>query len=56
MLKPVPVMLLPLIATAAVPVLESVTVVGALLLPTATLPKLTLLELGERIPELAFPV
>ena len=45
-------MLLAVMETAAVPVLESVTVVGALLLPTATFPKLTLegLALGVPVP------
>ena len=50
MLKAVPVMLLPVMETAAVPELERVTDAGALRLPTATLPKLTLLRLGERTP------
>ena len=47
LLKPVPVMLLPVMETAAVPVLESVTDVGALVLPTAMLPKLMLAGLAE---------
>jgi hypothetical protein len=43
-------MLLPVMETAAVPVLERVTVVGALLLPTATLPKLMLAGLAPSAP------
>ena len=50
MLKPAPVMLLPEMETAAVPVLESVTVVAALVLPTATFPKLTLVGLALSAP------
>ena len=56
MLNPVPAMLLPEIETAAVPVLESVTVVGALLLPTATLPKLTLAGLALSAPCVPVPL
>ena len=56
MLNPAPVMLLPVIETAPVPVLDSVTVVGALLLPTATLPKLMLTGLALSTPEVALPV
>ena len=55
MLKPVPVMLLPVMETAAVPVLESVTVVGVLL-PTATLPKLTLEGLALSAPCVPVPL
>ena len=50
LLKPVPVMLLPVMETAAVPVLESVTDVGALVLPTAMLPKLMLAGLALSAP------
>ena len=56
MLKPVPVMLLPLIATAAVPVLESVTDVGELLLPTTTLPKLMLAGFALSAPCVPVPL
>jgi hypothetical protein len=56
MLKPLPVMLLPVMETAPVPVLDSVTVVGALLLPTATLPKLMLAGLALSTPVVALPV
>jgi hypothetical protein len=56
MLKPVPVMLLPVIETAPVPVLVSVTVVGALLLPTATLPKLRLVGLALSAPAVPVPL
>jgi len=55
MLKPVPVMLLPLIETAAVPVLDSVTVTGALP-PTVTLPKLTLGGLALSPPSVPVPL
>jgi hypothetical protein len=56
MLKPVPVMLLPVMEIAAVPVLERVTVVGALLLPTATLPKSTLAGLALSAPSVPVPL
>jgi hypothetical protein len=55
MLNPAPVILLPVIETAAVPVLESVTVVGVLL-PTATLPKLMLAGLALSAPCVPVPV
>ena len=55
MLKPVPVMLLPVIETAAVPVLESVTVTGVLP-PTVTLPKLTLDGLALSPPSVPVPL
>ena len=50
MLKPAPVTLPPVMDTAVVPVLERVTVVGALLLPTAILPKLMLAGLALSAP------
>ena len=56
MLKPAPVTLLAVMETAAVPVLESVTVVGALLLPTTTLPKLTLVGLALSAPCVPVPL
>jgi hypothetical protein len=55
MLKPAPVMLLPVMETGAVPVLERVIVVGVLLLPTATLPKLMLAGLALRVPCVPVP-
>ena len=56
MLKPVPVMLPPVIATAAVPVLESVTDAGELLLPTTKLPKLMLAGLALSAPCVPVPL
>jgi hypothetical protein len=56
MLKPVPVILLPVMETAAVPVLESVTVVAELLLPTTTFPKLMLEGLALSAPCVPVPL
>ena len=56
MLKPLPVMLLPVMEIAAVPMLDSVIVVGALLLPTATLPKSTLAGLALSAPSVPVPL
>ena len=56
MMNPVPAILLPEMETGAVPVLESVTVVGALLLPTATLPKLMLAGLALSAPCVPVPL
>ena len=56
MLKPAPVMLLPVMDAAAVPGLERVTVVGALVLPTATFPKLTLAGLALSVPCVPVPL
>jgi hypothetical protein len=56
MLKPLPVILLPVMETAALPVLESVTVVGELVLPTATLLKLTLEGLALSVPCVPVPL
>ena len=55
MLKPVPVIPLPEIETAAVPVLESVTATAALL-PTARLPKLMLAGLALSAPCVPVPL
>ena len=55
MLKPVPVMLLAVMETAALPILESVTVTGALP-PTVTLPKLTLEGLALSPPSVPVPL
>ena len=55
MLKPVPVIPLPEIETAAVPVLESVTATAALL-PTARLPKLMLAGLALSAPCVPIPL
>ena len=56
MLNPANVMLLPVMETAAFPVLESVTVVGELVLPAATLPKLTLEGLALSVPCVPVPL
>ena len=53
--KPVPVMDAPVMFTVAVPVLVTLTVWLAVL-PTATLPKDTEVELGLRIPAPELPV
>jgi hypothetical protein len=56
MLKPAPVTLPPVMDTAVVPVLESVTVVGELLLPTTTFPKLMLEGLALSAPCVPVPL
>ena len=56
MLKPAPVTLPPVMDTAVVPVLESVTVVGELLLPTTTFPKLMLEGLALSAPSVPVPL
>jgi len=53
--NPAPVIDAPVILTVAVPVLVTLTVCVAVL-PTATFPKATLLELGLRTPDPEFPV
>ena len=55
MVRPAPVMLLPVMETAAVPVLESVTATAALL-PTARLPKLMLAGLALSAPCVPIPL